>query len=563
LYIATNDTIFVPPTLGLDARTITLASSDAGMIYLASDLVDANSIYTASLRVTGGDNVVSQSAVIVEQRVRDFRETTSSLDVPESSILMPFASPFTEMRSGYFAGNWVRRPQMDIDRNSFLFPYGNKSADGVMIDGDQYVCDPFQPFTPGEGYLVRLQMAGGSQDDVYNGLGWTSDEALTAHDKDKFIFNGLPYASLGYNANDRTLFTGGSILNRTVNPEIAKSFTQNWVAGNSYTSAISGELIAKRLMELNTDAWYMPYLYVYHHGATHYEIHEIWDYTNNTISQSIPDIQAMGVFMVVVWRGAGQGVENLTIGSAYQVHSAGISATYTQSPGTGTLTRAARSTQSDKLILTLTPEDNPFVYSRSEIMLSTNTDNQNLSALMNPSNRLFHLYGTNQSGARLQRNALPFSAEKALLSVVPAANRMLVTLTVENAQDFATEVVELFDKKTNQWHDLRIDNTYTFEMSPNDMTDRFEVHFIRQQITTGLDNNSVSDWQVYTNGNELTITRLSASLLNELVRIHDTAGVLHIQQTISSVPEQRINIAELPTGVYMLSVQGKTVKFIK
>jgi hypothetical protein len=516
-------------------------------------------IYTASLRVTGddGDFTVSPDAVIVEQWVREFRDpsATGATTTAPATLLMPFAAPFTELHSGYFAGNWVRRPVFTLPgRNSFLFPYANESTNGVVINSNQYIVYPHTIFEPAAAHLVRLQSTGFTNtgdSELILIEGW---EPQTT---DKFVFDGSIGGTVG------SLFAGAPVLDRTsipvippgMPPAIAAQVTQNWLAGNSFTSGLNANAIAEYLLTFGSEL--TSNLFIYHFGATAYETH-------NTADTNIPDIEAMGIFMMQV---AGDGNNtNVVIDHRFQVHTSGIAAAGIPIAPTNPLlpTRSARvAANSNRLVFVLTPEDNPFVFSRTEIMMSEDAGNQNITSLVNPGNHLFHLHSTDQSGVRLQRNVVSFSATKALLAVTPAVDEMQVILTVQNAGDFPTEIVELFDRQTNTLHDLRADNAYNFVMLPNDDANRFEVRFVRQEITTGLDNNTTADWFVFSNNNYLTITGLDVSLLNEQMYIRNAAGMLYVQQTINQTPELRINIASLPTGVYMVSIQGRTVKFIK
>ena len=557
LEISTNDIIYVPSTMGIDARTIERTSGSDGVLYLASNLVSSkNAVYDASLRVTGDAGVfmVSPDAVVVEKWVKDFRATGSS--GTEATMLMPFAPPFSGMRAGYFAGNWIRRPLMN-DANSFFYPYANETRSGsTLIDPVQYIYKPNDILVPATAHLIRLQIRGGH----YNGLYVTADEA---YEKDKFIFNGTPYPSLGFHS-DGVLFAGSPILDQTVRTGLP--LTQNWIVGNSYTSGVSGQAIADYLMTgLPPNVYFAPSIYIYHHGATAYQTYPIWDYGTSRVPQDIPDIHSMSVFMVAAWQN-NTNQAPIVIGPEYQVHTGGISAVNGTAFNPPNPLRSSRMPQGNTLNFVLSPENNPFVFSRSSVKLNeqadVNADSYDVSILPNGSNRLFHLYGTNLSRTRLQQNVLPYTAPLAMLSVAPAEDEMRVVLTVEDAGNFATEAVQLYDKKTGEWQDLRLNSSYSFVMYPGDDANRFEIHF-KPMMTTGINNNSVSEWQAYAYGGELIITDLSTSLLYEPAHIHSAAGVLHIHQAISNVPEHRINISSLPTGVYLLSIQGRTVKFIK
>lgn len=552
LDINTNDSIYIPSTLGLDACIISRANDKNGILYLASNII-GSTIYDASLRITGheGSYSVEPGAIVLEKRIKEFRETSGG---SASTILMPFAAPFTNMRSGYFAGNWVRRPLLDNTMNSFYYPYANEDADGDdTIDKNQYIINPYEDLVASQAYLIRLQKAGGTLDDAYAGLGITSGE--NTHDKDKLIINGTPFTILGGRSEGKQLFAGDPVLSRTV--QSGKSKTQNWVIGNSYTSALNGHGIAEYLMN-SVASYFVTDMYIYHHGATAYETYSMWNGSN--IPSNIPDIHSMGIFMIAA-SANNNATENITIGPEYQIHTGGISgsAVTVSNP-----LIKSRKTSENELTFVLTPVDNSFVFDRSTIVLSEKAepgaDSYDISKLLNPSNRLFQLYGNNNSNMALQQNALPYSAEKAFLSVSPAAEEMQCVLTVQNTGSFEKEFLELYDTKLKHWHDLKLDNTYSFVLSPGDNAERFEVHFT-PRTTTGLETNE--RWYIYNTESILVAKNLDNSHEGKMVRIYNTAGILMLQSTISDSSEYRIDISNLPAGVYTFTLEEKTVKFLK
>jgi len=595
LEISTNDTIFVLPTMGFDVSSIyrpfnTVADTTyLGVLYLQSNLVDRGVdqyIYTASLRVTPGpsgfsDFPVATDAVIVEQRVQEFRATGASGDTGAATMLFPFASPFEDMRSGVFAGNWVRRPLIDEAANSFRFPYGNQSSanDAAVICRSQYVVDPLEELSSATAHLIRLRRLGAHYNDGSIPLMPGADRDVV--ERATFVFGtGAPWEFMREedpNHSDGPLFVGRDLLEQRVVPNLPR--TQNWLVGNSFTSGISGQAIADYLMTGGLGAFFAPELFIFHHGATSYQTYPIWEWdspgaTTGAVPQNIPDIQAMGIFMMAAWRD-NTNSPYVNIGHRFQVHTAGIPST--ANPGSGIqvlpppverrTTRSLRSFDNSTLNFVLTPEENPFIFSRTSVRLNANadvnSDSHNVLALRNASNHLFHLYGTNLSREMLQQNVLPYTAPLAMLSVSPAAESMAVVLRVEGAENFATEVVELYDRQTGHRQDLRANNSYWFVMHPGDNADRFEVHFVSRVSTDLVNNPFADDWQAFSFGGELVITDLSPSHHGAQMRIHNASGMLHIQQPVATVPEERINISSLPAGVYLLSIEGRTVKFIR
>jgi hypothetical protein len=554
LVIDTDDTIQVPEYLGLDARTLVRNSGKDGVLYLHSHLLkDANNesdIYDASFRVTGngGSYTVTPGAVIVEKYVKEFREVAEGS--PSASHQMPFASPFENMRSGYFAGNWVRRPLFDDNASSFLYPYGNedKNGDG-FIDFDQYVIDPKEDLNTREAYILRLQRHGAGEDKEYANLLHTAGED---HNKAEFIIHGAPYPSLGDRPEPKQLFVGKSVLSRT--PKTNKSATQNWLIGNSYTSALDANAIAKDLMDGHVP--FSTSMYIYHHGSTGYETYDMY---NNGGTIDIPPIHAMSIFMIAVWKNNTVS-ETIEIGSQYQIHARGLMGKHGKDPNKP----LRNETSSDVLTFTMNPQDNHFIYDRTAIRFSEEAqlgmDEQDLAKLINKSNRLFQLYGNNGSSSELQQNALPYGAKEARLNVNPPAAEIPCVLSVEDAYAVNTEEVLLYDTQLNLLRDLRVSDSYTFISSPEDNPERFIVYFVPQEMT-GIDSPKTG-WYHWNNKQTLTVKDIDESLISSPISIYASTGVMVINQTAGN-QETEIDIQSLPYGVYILSLGGKTIKFIK
>ena len=621
IMINTRDTIMVPPQMGIDARTIGRNSSTQGVIFLQSDVLGSGTNKTqwnASLRVTSiatndadiainaisGVNpvpaerrFVAPDAVVVAKFVRYFREMDPFTETPQSTALMPFSPPYWDMRAAYFAGNWVRRPIFEEDRNSVSSPLGNRLGLGGFTNADQFVTDPFAPMgfqarersiMSGVGlrlhgtrqaYLIRLQ----SSDLDMNDLPLNITHGQDGHLDSVFIFDGNPFPEVLGLRSDRHLFAGhpvlveSTMLPSSAFPSIdgvgtvalrtgaAQRNPQSWLAGNSYTSGLNAQAIFDYIRNINdvrglNAAIFEPEIRIFPHGGVSYIVYD-------AANISDADIQAMGIFMI---RAAAadtpnQIEETIVIGSEFQIHTGGITQFAEADNSNG---RGLRRTQeqSSRLNFILTPEHNPLIFSRSDVLFDTdaslNADNLDIAMVAN-SAAAFQLFGTNSTGARLQRNALPYTAEMALLGVVPAANPMWVTLTALDADNFAAQMVELYDRQTGRFiQDLRANRSYTFLLSPGDDLNRFEVRFTPRSGTTDIEDNHITNWSIHNNRSQLTVTGLSHSLIGETMRIFNAAGVLHIQQPINGTVEY-INIQDLPSGVYLITIQGRTERFVK
>ncbi|GHT77544.1 hypothetical protein AGMMS50262_18820 [Bacteroidia bacterium] len=230
--IATDDSIHVEAVLGMDAIDIR-RTSIKGVLYLEAKAV-ANAatgtaqIFDASLRVTG--NTVTAGAVVIAKYILPFRDDSGN------KYLYPFAAPYTNQRAGYFAGNWVRAPQMDTSTGHYAYPYANKkAAQADHIDASQYVRYADDYLTATRPYLLWLQP---------NGFGYDLPFIITGgeeHDIDEFIFNGTPHNLLHI---EEQKFTG-NLYERT--PSAAGTKYQ-WLIGNSYTAALSIDSLSNAII---------------------------------------------------------------------------------------------------------------------------------------------------------------------------------------------------------------------------------------------------------------------------------------------------------------------------
>ena len=638
LILRTHDEIIVTPRMGIDARSIRRcpklpfgqdqAINNQSALRLQSRQ-EGNEIWTASLRITSNARIpadvtafslgavdgvvhfVDVDAVIVEKYVYSFREITGDNQPSErATLLMPFSPPFFDMRAGYFAGNWVRRPIFEEDINGVWHRTGNRpsATNTALICHSQFMTQAMQTMgrqarqttataaikettsNSRQAYFIRLKPQGFNFGDLELQVTANENQANT-HNIQRFVFDGFPFEGMGPRTN-RRLFAGHPVLNETMRAGnetrlISQSNathntnTQAWLAGNSYTAALNVRGIAEHLMshaqstrDKTNPAWFWGTIDLFYHGATAYERLNIWNSTTNAVDAVVDHhvIHPMGVFMIHGWVGNGQRAEQIVIGPEFQIHAGAISSTppvLINPVKYGELaTRSSVQMQSSSLNFVLTPADNPMVFSRHEIMFSRNAtglnaNSEDIASMVSACNSLFHLYGTNATNSRLQRNALPFTAQMALLAVNPAADQMTVTLTALNADEFAAQRVILYDTKTGIEQDLRFDNSYTFVLTPGDNPNRFEVHFAARATTYNpevpVHNNH---WLIHNDRNELNIVNLHQNLMGETIQVFNVAGVLQRQQLIGGSTET-INISDLPIGVYLITIQGRTEKFLK
>jgi hypothetical protein len=531
--IATDDTIYLSEVMGIDAIDIR-RTSGLGALYLESNPVGADQIFDASLRVTGSN--VTEGSVIIEKYVLPFRDKGDG-----NAYLFPFASPYTNQRAGYFAGNWVRAPRADVSGH-YVYPFANMKSTGGQdfIDESQYVRWAPDLLAAGAPYLLRLQPQGFAYDLPFVITGGEE------HDLDKFVFNGTPH-NLPTVAEQK--MTGNVFSQSAANSVNAIQ----WLIGNSYTSAISIDSLYAAIDESLIS--FSKYLYIYPHGATTYEEYDLSiDYALG----DIPNIPAMSVFMLIVSSGNTNTVQPFTITPSMQVHGKSFA-----DDGSGPALVSAP--PANRLTFRLTPEDNPFIYDQTRIVLHENgragVDVFDIAKTLNPTSDYFQFYGGSKERA-LAKNVLPPATEKALLLVRAPKNALSARLTVSGLETSTTEVLLLYDTKLNVWTDLLVVEDYVFLSEPNDDPERFVLYF---QTPVGMESIETESLYAYCQGNYLYLNRLAETDKDSRLKIYNPSGLLMQETVIDSYPQYQTAV-NIPQGVYIAKIEGErnaVLKFIK
>ncbi|GHT73506.1 hypothetical protein AGMMS50262_04710 [Bacteroidia bacterium] len=534
ILLTTADTIHVGAVLGMDAINLTRPADSTGVLYLESNAVGADQVFDASLRVTG--NSVSAGMVVIEKYVQPFRNTNNG-----NHYLYPFASPYTGQRAGYYAGNWVRAPQADAS-GSYGYPYGNKkAATGNWIDASQFVHGAGDLLTAGAPYLLELMPQGFDYDsDPYVMTGGED------HDLQTFVFDGTPY-NLPYNAEQK--FTGELFSRSAKAGTDAGNKTQNWVIGNSYTSALSIDSLVEAIVD--SKITFSKVFYVYPHGATSY-------LTCNTDNVSaLPDIPAMSVFMLIVSSTNTETAEVFKIRPGMQTHGKGIKTDRSGADKSPALPPAA-------LTFHLTPENNPFIYDRAQVVLqagaSEGSDSGDVSKLLN-TGHYFNLYS--QAGnSKLQTNSLPETTGQTSLCVTAPKFAVSCRLTVEGVETVHAPSLQLYDTKLNVWTDLYENSEYVFTSEPGDSPDRFKLYF---KAPTEIETVNTESIYAYCQDNTLYVNRLTDADKGAKLLIYNASGFILQQTEIDTYPHYSTAVS-LPQGVYIAKIEGNrntVVKFIK
>lgn len=544
LELNTNDSLILHPKMGIDASSLHRVHTKKGIVILQSDQI-GDKVYNASLRfpMSGtSESLVDEGSVMVEQHVKTYRYGTQ---------LFAFATPFKATQlSGYFAGNWVRRPIADGVYGHTTYVLGNKtsSTNASLIDLNQYIIDPLEKLKTAQAYLIKPRLSGFPYASLQttNGLSVTGASA-SVYDKDKFEFNGSVYTLPSY---QEQIFADDVLFSKTIPQGTYIASTINWLIGNSYTSPISTKLLAQEME--NSGLKFSPIIYVFPAGSTSYQPYDISGTGDGISVTNLTEIPSMSIFMLRLSKGQTIGSKNtFTIGKN-QLHHGNIS------HGSAQQIKALRTNASraNQVIFRLSPAENSSVYDLAAIGIrdsaSLGSDKYDIAKVVNPGNEGFQLYTLSQSGAKLSANGIPTTENNVTLALKPASNGGLYQLTVSGQETLTTTGLWLEDCMNGQQVDLMSNSNYSFETTPSDIPNRFLVHFNKQVITGHLQPSSPTT--TFSRG-KLNIRNLTPEDLQSTLYIYDTLGKQVMSAKVESYPNFSVHV-NVSAGVYIAQLKG-------
>ena len=553
--IATNDTIFLPGRMGIDAATIKRKSGKAGVLYLKSEeegASGAEKIFDASLRISAvgaastatSADLVDAGSVTVERNIRMYRNDAGGV-----KPIFPFASPYTNLHAGYFAGNFVRKFAEDGNKH-VQFVLANKDnapTDGI-IDEDQYIRGFYNTFEAKKGYLIVPKTNTFNYGDL--NLIETGSNSETDFHIGTFVFDGSAFGHTFTGAETEQLFADKNLFTKTLSGY--NGTTLNWIIGNSYTSALSVKKLIAAL-KANPSLKFSDLIYLYPAGATGYQPYDISGTSAivgaNTLNllNDLEDIPSMNYVMVRVSNSQTQS-GTLTIDRDMQTH--------------GKVSHNLRAKEQkqyfNEAVFRVSPASNANVYDLAMVALRGEVSGS-VSKIINSQNPAFHLYAGNKRSIAVEQP----SVEYIPLGFIPSKSESSYTISVSRGESMETEGFWLEDRKTGVWTDLRSASEYAFEAAYDDDETRFFVHFSQRTIT---DDQEINDTQItiHHQDNEVVIRGLVETDLGANIRIMDISGRTLYSGKITACPQEAMT-ANLASGVYVISVEGnrnKTSKII-
>lgn len=540
--IGTNDTVTLSAQMGMDALSLKRASGQAGYLVLRSDTVGGY-VFNASLRVPvtglGSESLVDLGLVIVEQEMKAYRTGTQ---------LFAFATPFKGTQlSGYFAGNWVRKPQTDTYGHT-AYVLGNKpsASDATVIATDQYVTKALASLLPAQAYLIKPRPATFNYNDLQTSGGLSVTGASAgAYDLDKFVFNGSVYTLPSY---QEQVFAEDVLYTNTIPTGTNLASTVNWLVGNSYTCAISTKRLAQQME--TSGLQFAPTIYIFPAGSTSYQPLNIMGTGDAIVVTDATEIPAMSIFMIRVAKGQTvTGSGSFTVGKESLVHG---------KASHGLEFRAATVTSPNQLLLRMSPIGNNRIYDLAAIGIRTTaslgSDGYDVPKVYSAAQEDFQLYTLSASGSKLSANGVPENIDTVNLGLKPAPASGEYQISSSYAESLSTEGLWLEDKLTNSMVDLKSNPVYTFSTNPTDKENRFVLHFKSTPSANKNTGSKPSFLAFFANGN-LQLNGLTKSDMHAQVIIYDAQARVVKSTKISTYPSMIIPIA-LNRGSYVVQLKG-------
>ncbi|MFV0391674.1 MAG: T9SS type A sorting domain-containing protein [Paludibacteraceae bacterium] len=555
--LSTTDSIVLPPRMGIDAESLHRTTADEGFLILRSGAIGGKD-YDASFRITGtgsSSSLVDLGSVVVERDMSLYRSA--------SPALFAFATPYNNTQySGYYAGNWVRKPEVDAATGHTKYVLGNKpdAVNTSYISYDQYVIYPTTTLEASRAYLIQPRPAGFDYATLQaeHGLGITGDEA-SAYDKGKFYFNGKVYTLTAYKEQ---LFAENNLYSRSVSQT---GTTLNWLIGNSYTSPLSTKLIAKKMED--SGLVFSPIIYVFPAGSTSYQPLNITGSGTGIAVADFNEIPAMSIFMVRVSK-SNTNTGTLTIGKSEQIHG-NVAHNVANAPkyqGAPSLAKN-ESGITNQVIFKITPMENEHVYDLAAIGLregaALESDDFDVSKVPS-ADFAFQLYTLSASNSKLAANGVPLNIDSVTMALKPASVNDTYKLTAQYAQTLTSEGLWLKDNVTNTITDIKLNPEYLFQSTPNDALSRFVVYFKKPTAYISTDVNP--GITVVSGNNKITLLNLLEQDINSRVSLYDMTGKTLMNNSITGYPAFELDSENLVPGVYVVRIEGKrntSLKFIK
>jgi len=544
--VATADEVVIPARMGIDALNI--IKTGTGKMRLEST-PSGTSVFDASMRIVGAGSVsnalVPAGMVIVERDVSLYRDQNNTSTEMSQLGRMPFATPMENMRSGYFAGNFVRQTIADPATGHVDYVYADqKSTVTGKIDGKFYLTKPYDDlFKQGTAYVIDLRPNGFDYSQLSDNGGLPETFGSNNHDIPLIKFDGNVYTQ----SLNEQVFAQDVLYSKNLNIS-ANSNWINWAIGNSYTAGIDVELLATAMK--NSTLRFGSSIFVFTSGgAQGYQPVNIVDPSFNILTD-LTEIPSQSTFIVQLMNTGAQ-VGSLEINKPMQTH--------------GDVAHGANLAKGyrflEEVLFKVTSEENPNFYDLTLIGFRPNAkptyDSVDLEKVYSSSNNVFQMYSTSTDGTKLSGNALSTGTANAPLSFKPAFAKSDYVISTSRLESLTTEIVWLEDLKTGKTIDLRAVGEYEFSAEPGDNPNRFIVHFTkasaaREDITKKED--ITIDYNNATR--EITIGRLEQTDLGSLVIIANAQGRIVKNASIAQFPQSLVDVRDLVDGVYIATVKG-------
>ena len=460
--------------------------------------------------------------------------------------LVGFTPPFKTMYADYFFFNFLSIPS-----ETELFK-GNSN--------ELWNINPKRTLKAGEGYILGQQLVPFTQTAYYTPASQWSTAVLGDAFMDKFSFNRHPLSSktIGTFVTEADRYTGEELVNSDVALPLINGY--NYL-GNPFTTPLSlAELITANRYNwgLRPEANVAQQYWVLSPGAkgNSNDIGKTFTFTatylvgqtegSTTLHGRNNIIAPMQMFVL---KNNGAAISSFKIPKIERTHGTTqfLRSTYEPTDELLIETRDMTTGGFDRLCIVFRPDASTKA-----------TDTYDAEKLFNRTGGVNQIYTRSADNKELTTQVLPLTVNRLPLFFEPSLEAQEVELEASRLESLSSVYdVIIEDTKTGKKTSFFKAPVYRFTSSPGDSPNRFVLHFSGN--TTGIEEiEQVSLQASYQNG-IITLTGLPTRNVGT-IHIYNSQGQLVVSEKATDTTMQ-IN-RPLPSGLYIINVQGQTVKLI-
>ncbi len=542
--------------MGMDADFLDLKK---GPLILRSSVISNVETQLAHLRIKAGNNMVVYKHTPVDKGVIEVEFALSS---PEGEYtdgrFFGFSSPFKTMYADYFMFNILMAPNAQ------------------RYAGSGPLTNPLYALVPGKGYFVGHDIFPHSTEaEIRNHYSPLEDYQGALFDDrmqsllrlNRINFNN----SLSFANTKPDAYTGEQIQTEDVSVNLEKGF--NYL-GNPFTTPLRMNTLFENVIEASSDPWGVSRNHDQNDDDGMDVFTAIW-VPNSGIGVHKPGTMHTFTFTTSFLVGQKVGSTLSLIGNdgEIQIEPMQMFAVWAKKPGNiripvserthGNLNilRSNESYETDDELLIEVRDRDTDAFDRTCIVFRPEGNPDSKDAydafkLFNQSRGVSQIHTHSSDEEALSINVINADTQSIPLTLVPCLEPKQVELSAHRMETLhSPQVVLLEDTQNGHIVDLQKEGSYQFETHPNDIYQRFILHFVSME--TGIEENGLKNIRVYYSEDNLILSGLKSTDTASQLSVYDMEGRM-LQATIipaSTYGTYRISSPEL-RGVYLVKLSG-------